>query len=89
MEQNEYEQELNVLKETRESEKEIAKHALELERQKTKTEKAKQGTGRLAIKLVGLFALFVVIMVSATWLITLFMPNNVEKAFEIVKNLFN
>lgn len=89
MEQNEYVEELKLLQEKRDSEKEIAKHALNLEKQKTKTEKAKQGTGKLAVKIIGLFTLLIIIMVFVTWLIMLFMPNNVDKAFEIIKNLFS
>ena len=62
---------------------------LDIEKQRTKTEKAKQGTGKTIAKMIGATVFSIVLLIAVTWVITLFLPNNAKDAFEIVKNLFN
>ena len=61
---------------------------LDIEKQRTKTEKAKQGTGKTITKMIGATVFSIVLLIAVTWVITLFLPNNAKDAFEIVKNLF-
>ena len=62
---------------------------LDIEKQRTKTEKVKQGAGKTIAKMIGATVFSIVLLIAVTWVITLFLPNNAKDAFEIVKNLFN
>ena len=62
---------------------------LDIEKQRTKTEKAKQGTGKTIAKIIGATIFSIILLIVVTWVITLFLPNNAKAAFEIVKSLFS
>ena len=87
-EKKDYINELELLKEKRELENEKSKNELGIERQRTRTEKAKQGRGKLLVKCLIVVSIMVVSTILLTWFISLFFPENVEKAINIFRNIF-
>ena len=56
---------------------------LAIEKQRTKTEKAKQGKGKIIISAIVISFLLLICTACASWLLAIFMPENVEKAISI------
>ena len=67
----------------KEAEKEAAKEALELEKQRTKTEKAKQGKGKMIIGTLVSIILIAACTAAATWILSIFMPDAVQRAISV------
>ena len=53
-----------------------------------KVKKIPQGNGKRIIHIVGGIIITFVAVCAITWIVSLFLPNNVERAIEILKNLF-
>ena len=53
-----------------------------------KVKKIPQGNGKRIIRIVGGIIIMFVAVCAITWIVSLFLPNNVERAIEILKDLF-
>ena len=78
-----YDDELKFLQAQRVAERERAKVSLVIEKQRTKTERAKQGKGRIILRSIIAFLFMISGTAIATWIMSIFMPENVEKAISI------
>lgn len=87
-EENEYKKELAILTEQRKLESDKANAELSLEKQRTKTERAKHGTAKFALKIVFAVLASILLSVVATWFISMFLPQNVGNAIETFKGIF-
>ncbi len=84
-EEDKYDHELAMLTEQRKAENEKAWNELALEKQRTKTEKAKRGTGKIFARLISTIVIIAVLCFVATWILSLFYPQSVTQAISVFK----
>ena len=53
-----------------------------------KVKKIPQGNVKRIIRIIGGIIITFVAVCAITWIVSLFLPNNVERAIEILKDLF-
>lgn len=59
-----------------------------MEEEKKQIKRIPTGNGKRILKLVSTIILTFVFLCAITWIVSLFLPNNVERAIEILKDLF-
>lgn len=59
-----------------------------MEEEKKQIKRIPTGNGKRILKLVSTIILTCVFLCAITWIVSLFLPNNVERAIEILKDLF-
>lgn len=77
---DEYIKEMQMLTEQRKAENEKAWNELAIERQRTRTEKAKKGVAKTYARLISAVVIMLFVSAVATWIISLFLPNAIGNA---------
>lgn len=59
-----------------------------MEEEKKQLKRVPSGNGKRVLKLVSIIILTFVFLCAITWIVALFLPDNVEKAFDILRDLY-
>lgn len=59
-----------------------------MEEEKKQIKRIPTGNGKRILKLVSTIILTFVFLCAITWIVALFLPDNVQKAFDILRNLY-
>lgn len=59
-----------------------------MEEEKKQLKRIPTGNGKRVLKLVSTIILTFVFLGAITWIVALFLPDNVQKAFDILRNLY-
>lgn len=59
-----------------------------MEEEKKQIKRIPTGNGKRILKLVSTIILTFVFLCAITWIVALFFPDNVQKAFDILRNLY-
>ena len=82
-ENEDYIKEMQMLTEQRKAENEKAWNELALEKQRTRTERAKHGARKVYARLISSVVIIVILAAITTWLLSIFFPSAVRAAIDV------
>jgi len=85
---DDYQKEINTVKETRQTELELEKAKQKTLKDSQKLARANTSIKRDVFKLIKWLILIGVSIIGSTFILSIFLPNNVERALDIIKNIF-